>query len=82
MLSVAVKRFLKTTPDNDYLIPRNLLEAEVCQPDMGEVPSAPNGTIYNTAELSLPSHLLRHLKQGSVLKSPGKFLKSESSWET
>lgn len=31
MLSVAVKRFLKTTfhiPDNDYLIPRNLLEAE------------------------------------------------------
>lgn len=51
MFSVAVKRFLKTTfhsPDDDYLIQRNLLEAEVCQPGMGEVPSAPNGTIYNS----------------------------------
>lgn len=38
--------------------------------------------IYNRAELSLPSHLLRDLKQGSVLKAPGKFLKSASSWET
>lgn len=80
-----MKKFLKTTfhiPDNYYFIPRNQLEAEVCQPDVGEVPSAPNGAIYNTAGLSLPSHLLRDLKQGSVLKPPGNFLKSASSWET
>lgn len=80
-----MKRFLKTIfhiPDSDYFIPRKLLEAEVCQPDMGEVPSAPNGTIYNTEELSLSSHLLRDLKQGSILKPPGNFLKSAFSWET
>ena len=80
-----MKGFLKTAfhiPGNDYLTPRVLLEAEVCQPDMRGVASAPNGTTYDKAELSLPGHLVGDLKQGSNLKPPGRLLKSAPSWET
>jgi len=76
-----MKRFLTTTfyiPGNDYL--RH--GAEVCQHDIRGVPSAPNGTTYNKAELSLPSHLLGDLEKGSILKLPGSLLKSSPFWET